>query len=132
MIKILQNVLNISKLNLGYSLYKRCVWIHMVSMRDGSIFLNNSFQKRIFTMTYRNRYNWTTKKMRTQMTYIFLLGHKTLRIPENLELKNEYKQKRNRIISDLRNAKITYYSNELDLQKKIYKKKMETSKNHYW
>ena len=64
-------------------------------------------------MTYRNRLNWITKKMRTQITEKKLLGHKTFRIPENHELKNEYKQKRNRLISDLRNAEITYIINIL-------------------
>ena len=39
--------------------------------------------------------------------YFFFLNYSS-----NLELKNEYKQKRNRLISDLRNAEITYYSNE--------------------
>ena len=32
------------------------------------LFFDNSFQKRILTMTYRNRYNWMTNKMRTQIT----------------------------------------------------------------
>ena len=32
-------------------------------------------------------------------------------------MKNEYKQRRNSLISDLRNAEIKYYSNELDIHK---------------
>ena len=32
------------------------------------LFFDNCFQKRIITMTYRNRFNWMTKKMRTQIT----------------------------------------------------------------
>ena len=32
------------------------------------LFFDNSFQKRILTMTYRNRFNWMTKNMRTQIT----------------------------------------------------------------
>ena len=63
-----------------------------------------------------------TKKMRTQITENNLLGHKTFQNPENLELKNEYKHKRSRLMSDLRNAEITYYSNELDLHKNDVKK----------
>ena len=66
--------------------------------------------------------------MRTQITEKKLLGHKTFRNPENLELKNGYKQKRNRIISDLRNAEITYYSNELDLHKNDIKRKWKLLK----
>ena len=92
------------------------------------LFFYNSFQKRILTMTYRNRYNWMTKKMRTQITEKILLGHKTFRNPENLELRNECKQKRNRLISDLRNAEITYYSNELDLHKNDIKRKWKLLK----
>ena len=41
------------------------------------------------------------------------LGHKVFLNPENINLKNEYKLKRNRLISDLRNMEINYYSNEL-------------------
>ena len=81
------------------------------------LFFDNRFQKRILTMIYRNRFNWMTKQTCTQITEFFLLGHKTFRNAKNLVLKNEYKQKRNRLISDLRNAEITYYSNELDLHK---------------
>ena len=66
--------------------------------------------------------------MRTQITEFFLLGHKTFRNPENLELKNEYKQKRNRLISDLRNTEITYYSNELELHKNDIKIKWKLLK----
>ena len=92
------------------------------------LFFDNCFQKRILTMTYRNRYNWMTKKMRTQITEKNLLGHKTFRNPENLEMKNEYKAKRNRLISDLRNAEITYYNNELDIHKNDIKRKWKLLK----
>ena len=34
-----------------------------------------------------------------------------------INLKNEYKLKRNRLISDLRNMEINYYSNELEINK---------------
>ena len=44
-------------------------------------------------------------------------------------MNNEYKQKRNRLISDLTNAEITYYSNELDLHKNDIQIKWKLKKN---
>ena len=44
-----------------------------------------------------------------------VLGFQAFCNPENLNLKKEYKQKRNCLISHLRNAEIKYYSNELDI-----------------
>ena len=52
-----------------------------------------------------------TNKLRTQISYQAFCN------PENFNLRNEYKQRRNRLISDLRNAEIKYYSNELDIHK---------------
>ena len=43
------------------------------------------------------------------------IGYQAFCNPENFNLKNEYKQRRNRLISDLRNAEIKYYSNDLDI-----------------
>ena len=45
------------------------------------------------------------------------LGYKVFLNPEDINLKNEYKLKRNRLISDLRNIEIDYYSNELEINK---------------
>ena len=68
-------------------------------------------------LTYRNRYKWMTNKLRTQISEKNILGYQAFCDPENLNLKNEYKQRRNRLISDLRNAEIKYFSNELDIHK---------------
>ena len=68
-------------------------------------------------MTYQNRYPWMTNDLRTRITTENKLGYDVFRNPENINLKNEYKQKRNRLISDLRNMEIEYYSNELELNK---------------
>ena len=58
-----------------------------------------------------------TNKLRTQISEKNILGYQAFCDPENLNLKNEYKQRRNRLISDLRNAEIKYFSNELDIHK---------------
>ena len=42
--------------------------------------------------------------------------------PDNNDLKERYKRKRNRLISDLRNTEIAYYSNQLDINKDDIKK----------
>ena len=68
-------------------------------------------------MTYQNRYPWMTNEMRTRITTKNKLGYKVFLNPENINLKNEYKPKRNRLISDLRNLEINYYSNELEINK---------------
>ena len=68
-------------------------------------------------MTYQNRYPWMTNEMRTRITTKNKLGYKVFLDPEDINLKNEYKLKRNRLISDLRNMEIDYYSNELQINK---------------
>ena len=45
------------------------------------------------------------------------LGYDVFLNPENINLKNEYKLKKNCILSDLRNMEIDYYSNELEINK---------------
>ena len=50
------------------------------------------------------------------------LGYKVFLNPEDINLKNEYKLKRNRLISDLRNMEIDYYSNELEINEYDIKK----------
>ena len=59
-------------------------------------------------MTYQNRYPWMTDEMRTRNTTKNKLGYKVFLNPEDINLKNEYKLKRNRLISDLRNMEIDY------------------------
>ena len=81
------------------------------------LIFDKCFQKRTFAMTYRNRYTWMTKKLRTQISVKNVLGYEASRKPGDIELNNRYKKKRNRLISDLRNAEIAYYSNELDIHK---------------
>ena len=60
--------------------------------------------------------------IRTRITTKNKLGYDVFRNPENINLKNEYKQKWNRLISDLRKMEIEYYSNELELNKSDIKK----------
>ena len=56
--------------------------------------------------------------LRTQISENNIVGYQAFCNPENLNLKNEYHQRRNRLISDLRNTEIKYYSNKLDIHKK--------------
>ena len=63
-----------------------------------------------------------TNDIRTRITTKNKLGYDVFRNPENINLKNEYKQKRNRLISDLGNVEIEYYINELELDKADIKK----------
>ena len=60
-------------------------------------------------MTYQNRYPWMTNEMRTRITTKNKLGYKVFLNPEDI--------KRNRLISDLKNIEIDYYSNELEINK---------------
>ena len=50
------------------------------------------------------------QKLRTQISEKNILVFDAFRNPADLHLKNEYKQKRNCLISDLRNAEIDHYS----------------------
>ena len=81
------------------------------------LFFDKCFQKRLFKMTYQKRYPWMTDEMRTRITTKNKLGYKVFLNPENINLKNESKLKRNRLFSDLRNMEIDYYSNELKINK---------------
>ena len=81
------------------------------------LFFDKCFKKRSFKVTYQNRYPWMTNDLRTRITTKNKLGYDVFRDTEKINLKNEYTQKRNRLISDLRNMEIEYNSNELELNK---------------
>ena len=81
------------------------------------LMFDKCFQKRTFAMTYRNRYVWMTNKLRTQITEKNILGLEAFKNPDNIELKETYKRKRNKLTSDMRNTEIEYYSNQLDIHK---------------
>ena len=66
------------------------------------LFFDKCFPKQSHILTYRNRYKWMTNKLRTQISEKKILGYQAFCNPENLNLKNEYKQIINRLISDLR------------------------------
>ena len=68
-------------------------------------------------MTYQNRYPWMTNEMRTRITRKNKLGYMVFLNPEDINLKNEYKLKRNHLISNLRNIETDYYSNEFEINK---------------
>ena len=109
---------NLKKMRLGILFMKRVHRWHSRGSKASLICsLTNAFKKRLFKMTYQNRYPWMTNEMRTRITRKNKLGYKVFLNPENINLKNEYKLKRNRLISDLRNMEINYSSNELEINK---------------
>ena len=73
-------------------------------------------------MTYKNRYPWMTNSLRTKIAEKNKLGLKSIKNPDNIELKRLYKRKRNQLISELRNTEIIYYSNQLEIHKNDSKK----------
>ena len=80
-------------------------------------------------MTYKNRYPWMTNSLRTKIAEKNKLGLKSIKNPDNIELKRLYKRKRNQLISELRNTEIIYYSNQLEIHKNDSKKSWKILKN---
>ena len=72
------------------------------------LLFDKCFPKQSHLLTYRNRYKMTNK-LHTQISEKNILGYQAFFNSENLNLKNEYKQRRNRLIFD--------FSNELDIHK---------------
>ena len=68
-------------------------------------------------MTYKNRLPWMTKQLCTQIDEKNEMYHEVEQHRDNVQLAIDYKQKRNQTISDLRNAEISYYSNQLEVNK---------------
>ena len=85
------------------------------------LLFDKCFPKQSHILTYQNRYKWMTNILRTQISKRKKLWSPASCNPDNFNLKNEYKQRRNSLISDLRNAEIEYYSNELDIHKNYVK-----------
>ena len=68
-------------------------------------------------MNYKNRYPWMTAKLKSQIiekNKLRLISHKN---HGDLVFTAELRQKRNKLISELRNAGIWYYSKQLELNK---------------
>ena len=67
-------------------------------------------------ITYKNRLQWMTNKLRNQIQEKNALYIKSIKT-NNIEVKNKYTTTKNKLLSDLRNAEIEYFSNELELNK---------------
>ena len=66
------------------------------------LFFDKCFSKPSHILTYQNRYKWMiNNKLRTQICKKCILGYQAFRNPDNFNLKNKYKQRRNSLISDL-------------------------------
>ena len=59
-----------------------------------NLFFNKCFPRQSHILTYRNRYRWMPNKLRTQISEKNRLGYQAFCNPENLNLKNEYKQRK--------------------------------------
>ena len=71
--------------------------------------------KQTFTMTYSNKLPWLTDALRKSIKIKNCLHAETKANPNDQQLKRKYKRYRNQVISDLRNAEIRYFSNEIDV-----------------
>ena len=81
-----------------------------------SLFFNQICTKKTFNITYKNCLQWMTNKLRNQIQEKNALYIKSIKT-NNIEEKNKYTTTKNKLLSDLRNAEIEYFSNELELNK---------------
>ena len=79
--------------------------------------LTNVVDKKTVTMNYKNCYLWMTAKLRSQIIEKNKLRLQSHKNHGNLVVTAEPRQKCNKLISDLRNAEIWYYSKQLELNK---------------
>ena len=71
--------------------------------------------KQCFTMTYGNKLPWLTDALKKSIKDKNRLHVESKSNPNDQQLKRQYKNKRNQVISDLRNAEIKYFSKEIDV-----------------
>ena len=69
--------------------------------------------KQTFTMTYGNKLPWLTDALRKSIRAKHRLHVESKCNPNDQQLKRQYKNKRNQVTSDLRNAEIKYFSKEI-------------------
>ena len=77
--------------------------------------LNTSFKRQTFTMNYKKRHPWMTGALRFQIKQKIKLHSFASRDDISMEA---YKVAKKALQSSLRNAKITYFSNQLEMSKK--------------
>ena len=71
--------------------------------------------KQSFTMTYGNKLPWLTDARKKSIKDKNRLHVESKCNPNDHQLKRQYKNKRNQVTSDLRNAEIKYFSKEIDV-----------------
>ena len=81
-----------------------------------SLFFNQIWTKKTFNITYKNRLQWMTNKLRNQIKDKNALYIKSIKT-NSIEVKNKYTTTKNKLLSELRNAEIEYFGNELELSK---------------
>ena len=80
-------------------------------------YFDKNFKKEVVTLTYKNCYPWMTNLLLNKITEKNKLGLKALKNPDAIELNRHYRKKRNKLISELRNTEINYYSNQFEIHK---------------
>ena len=71
--------------------------------------------KQTFTMIYGDKLPWLTDALRKSIRDKNRLHEESKCNPNNQLLKRQYKNKRNHVTSELRNAEIKYFSKEIDV-----------------
>ena len=74
-----------------------------------------AFPMQTVTMNYKNKHGWMTDSLRLMIRRKNTLSNMSKQQPDNKELHKEYKKFRNMVISKLRNAELTYNSEQLEM-----------------
>ena len=104
--------INILDVQSVFSWFQRVIDLHF----------EEHFPKQTFTMTYKTRLPWLTEKLRTQIKEKNAMHTQVILNPRDTLLNSEYKRLRNELTSSLRNCKLLYYSNKLELNKSDLKR----------
>ena len=79
--------------------------------------VSSYFPEEKCTVKYKNRYPWLTAALRLAIKQKNDLSAESILAPTNIPLREKYKKFRNSVTSLLRNAEISYISNQLEINK---------------
>ena len=74
-----------------------------------------AFPMQTVTMNYKNKHGWMTDSLRLMIKRKNTLSNMSKQELDNKKLHKEYKKFRNMVISKLRNAELTYNSEQLEM-----------------
>ncbi|MGL1889690.1 MAG: reverse transcriptase domain-containing protein [Reichenbachiella sp.] len=89
----------------------------------------HTFPEQTITMTYKNRYDWVQKALSTRIRLKNTMYLSTLSNKNDTKLISDYKILKNKVTSDLRNAEIEHFSNQLEINKNDCAKSWKVLKN---